>query len=165
MHHLNSWIKIDQLDVTCFIISLFTTQNVSNVSTSIFRSLRLIVGLFHVLQPSYGYHTTPPKPNHNVTPTRIVPEQYNPWNNSTNKSKVPEDECTNIRNMLSSKWWNTHIEPEQCNTWNKATISRKLLKMDVLTFETCWAVNGEIIKQVTSSWSIFIQLSRWCTVQ
>jgi len=31
--------------------------------------------------------------------------------------------------------------------------------MDVLTFETCWAVNSEIIKQVTSSWSIFIQLS------
>jgi len=30
--------------------------------------------------------------------------------------------------------------------------------MDVLTFEICWAVNGEIIKQVTSSWSIFIQL-------
>ena len=42
-----SWIKIDQLDVTCFIISLFTTQHVSNVSTSIFRSLRLIVDLFH----------------------------------------------------------------------------------------------------------------------
>ena len=58
-----------------------------------------------------------------------------------------------------------HIEPEQYNTWNKSTISRKLLKMDVLTFEICWAVNGEIIKQVTSSWSIFIQLSRWCTTQ
>jgi len=43
------WIKIDKLDVTCFIISLFTAQHVSNVSTSIFRSLRLIVGLFHVL--------------------------------------------------------------------------------------------------------------------
>ena len=43
------WIEIDQLDVTCFIISLFTVQHVSNVSTSIFRSLRLIVDLFHVL--------------------------------------------------------------------------------------------------------------------
>ena len=29
--------------------------------------------------------------------------------------------------------------------------------MDVLTFETCWALNNEMIKQVTSSWSIFIQ--------
>ena len=42
VHHLDSWIKINQLDVTCFIISLFTAQHVSNVSTSILRSLRLI---------------------------------------------------------------------------------------------------------------------------
>jgi hypothetical protein len=54
---------------------------------------------------------------------------------------------------------------EQYNTWNKSTISRKLLKMDVLAFEKCWAVNSEIIKQVTLSWSIFIQLSKWCMVQ
>ena len=40
---------MDQLDVTCFIISLFTAQHVSNVSASIFRSLRFIVDLFHVL--------------------------------------------------------------------------------------------------------------------
>ena len=31
------------------------------------------------------------------------------------------------------------------------------MRMDVLTFETCWALNNEIIKQVASSWSIFIQ--------
>ena len=49
VHHLHSWIKIDQLDVTCFIISLFTAQHVSNVRISIFRSLRLIADLFHVL--------------------------------------------------------------------------------------------------------------------
>ena len=66
--------------------------------------------------------TTPPQPNHAVTPT--------------------------------------HIEPEQYNTWDKSTISRKLLKMNVLTFETYWAVNSEIIKQVTSSWSIVIQVPR-----
>ena len=101
MHHLDSWIKIDQLDVTCFIISLFTAQHVSNVSTFIFRSLRLNVDLSHGLYCS------------------ILTEQYNPWDEST--------------------------------------ISRKLLKMNVLTFETCWAVNSEIINQVTSSWSIFIQ--------
>jgi len=32
--------------------------------------------------------------------------------------------------------------------------------MDALTSETCWALNNEIIKQVTSSWSLFIQLYR-----
>jgi hypothetical protein len=46
---LNNWIKIDQLDVTCFIISLFTAKHFSIVSTSIFRSFRIIVDLFHVL--------------------------------------------------------------------------------------------------------------------
>jgi len=49
------------------------------------------------------HHTTPPQPNHNVTPTHIEPEQYNQWNNSTNKSQAPEDGCINIRNMLSIK--------------------------------------------------------------
>ena len=44
--------------------------------------------------------------HHNVTPTHIVPEQYNPWNNSTNKSQALEDGCINIRNMLSIKQWN-----------------------------------------------------------
>ena len=49
MHLLDSWIKIDKLDVTRFIISPFTAQRVLNVSTSIFRSLQLTVDLFHVL--------------------------------------------------------------------------------------------------------------------
>ena len=46
------------------------------------------------------------------------------------------------------------------NTTHEITqqISCKLLRMDVLTSETCWALNNEIIKQVTSSWSLFIQL-------
>ena len=47
--------------------------------------------------------TTPPQPNHNVTPTRIEPEQNNTWNNSTNKSQAPEDGSINIGNMLSIK--------------------------------------------------------------
>jgi len=37
-----SLIKIKKLDVTCFIISLFNAQHVSDVNTSILRSLRLI---------------------------------------------------------------------------------------------------------------------------
>ena len=42
MHHLDSWMKRDQLDATCFFISLFNAQHVSGVNTSILRSLRLI---------------------------------------------------------------------------------------------------------------------------
>ena len=36
-------------------------------------------------------------------PSPYEPEQYNPRDNSTNKSQAPEERCTNIRNMLSSK--------------------------------------------------------------
>ena len=42
VHHLNIWIKRDQLDVTCFFISLFNAQHVSDVNTSNLRRLRLI---------------------------------------------------------------------------------------------------------------------------
>jgi len=38
----NSWVKRDQLDATCFIITLFSAQHVSDANTSILRSLRWI---------------------------------------------------------------------------------------------------------------------------
>ena len=41
-HLIDGRIKIDQLDVTSFLISLFNAQHVSDVNTSILRSLRLI---------------------------------------------------------------------------------------------------------------------------
>jgi len=52
--------------------------------------------------------------------------------------------------------WHQHTS-NQSNTTHEITqqISRKLLTMDVLTSETCWALNSEIIKQVTSSWSLY----------
>jgi len=67
-----------------FFISLFTVQHVSDVNTSILRSLRLnLLSYFMgciVLVTGFSLHpdTTPPQPNHTVTPTRIEPEQYNP---------------------------------------------------------------------------------------
>ena len=42
VRHLDGRIKRDQPDVTCFFISLFNAQHVSDVNTSILRSLRLI---------------------------------------------------------------------------------------------------------------------------
>ena len=36
--------------------------------------------------------------------------------------------------------------------------------MDVLTSEICWILNNEIIKQVTSSWSLFIHFLICCNV-
>ena len=61
-----NWIKRDQLDVTCFIISLFTAQHVSDVNTSILRMQAEAL----VLQPAYGYHTTPAKPQRNTNTQR-----------------------------------------------------------------------------------------------
>ena len=117
-HHLDSWKKRNQLNVACFIISLFTVQHVSDVNTSILRSLRLICWVISwvycsgtmcvgvtlcalMLQPASGYHTIPAKPQRNTNTHRT--RAINPWNNSTNKSQAPEDGCTNIRNMLNIK--------------------------------------------------------------
>ena len=98
---LTSWVKRDQLDVICFIISLFNAQHVSDVNTAILRSLRLmcwviswvvllwfdVVSICRLRHWCLSLHmdTTPPQPNHNVTPTHIEAEQYNPWNNSAHK--------------------------------------------------------------------------------
>jgi endonuclease V-like protein UPF0215 family len=55
----DTWIKIDQLDVTYFIISLFNAQHVSNVITSIFRSLRLMQAKACIRIPHQTSRTTP----------------------------------------------------------------------------------------------------------
>ena len=151
MHHLDSWIKRDQLDVTWFIITLFNAQHVSDVNTSILRSLRLICWVMSwvvllwfdmfwcyvvvrlwwcgirmqaealVLQSAYGYHS----------------------------------QTTTQHQHISNQSNTTHEITQQ--------IIPKLLRIDVLTSETCWALNNEIIKQVTSSWSLFIQLIKYST--
>ena len=56
-----------------------------------------------VWYPVSGWNNPHHPSQTNETPTRILPEQYNPWNNSTNKSQSPEDGCINIRNMLNIK--------------------------------------------------------------
>ena len=50
-----------------------------------------------VWYPYAGWGTTVPQPAY------IEPEQYKPWNNSTNKSQAPENGGINFRNMLSIK--------------------------------------------------------------
>ena len=131
VHHLDSWIKRDQLDVPCFIISLFNVQHVSDVNTSILRSLRLICWVVSwvvllwfdvcwcyvvvwlwwcgirmqaealVLQPLVRCVLV--LHMRHMLPTHIEPEQCNPCNNSTHKTQAAEDGCINIRNMLSIK--------------------------------------------------------------
>jgi len=92
--------------MTLVLLCQFTAQHVSDVNTSIFRSLRLfgallcslycadfeacwyyveglavgdVVSLCRLKQCfSLRKDTTPPEPNHTVKPTHIEPEQYNP---------------------------------------------------------------------------------------
>jgi len=100
--------------MTLALLCQFTAQHVSDVNTSIFRSLWLLGALLCrlycgdlrrvgvMVQPALGYHITNSQSRY-ITPTRLNSEQYSLHNN--------------------------------------APSSRKLLKMDVLTSETFWAVN------------------------
>ena len=112
--------------MTLALLCQFTAQHVSDVNTSIFRSLQLLgallcrltwgvlvlcsgigcwwcgIRVLLVVQPALGYHITNNQSRY-ITPTRLKSAHYSLHNNSPN--------------------------------------SRKLLKMDVLTSETCWAVN------------------------
>ena len=142
MHHLDIWIKRDQLDVTCFFISLFNAQHVSGVNTSILRSLRLICWVISwVVLLSYDV-------------CWCYGVVWLGW-------------CGVISLCRLKHCFNQHPDTPakpsyQSNTTHEITqqISRKLLRMDVLTPETCWAWNNEMKKQVTSSWSLFIQIVR-----
>jgi len=84
---INSWVKRDQLDATCFIITLFSAQHVSDVNTSILRSLRLICKVTSwvvsgsMCVGAYGYHTTIATLQQNTNTHRT---RYNPWSNFTN---------------------------------------------------------------------------------
>ena len=137
MHHLDSWIKRDQLDVTCFIISLLNAQHVSGVNTSILRSLRLICW---------------------VTSWVVLL-----WFDACSCYVVVWLGWCGIRMQVEALV--LQHTSNQSNTTHEITqqISRKLVTIDVLTSETCWTLNNEIIMQVTSSWSLFIQLQVRCS--
>ena len=119
VRHLDSWIKRDQLDVTCFIISLFNAQHVSDVNTSNLRSLRLICWVISWVvllwfDACWCYVVV-----------------WLGWCGIRMQASV----CVRIPHASN-----------QSNTTHEITqqISRKLLRMDVLTSETCWAVNNGI---------------------
>jgi len=122
VHHLDSWVKRDQLDVTCFIISLYNVQHVSDVNTSILRSLWLMCWVIS-------------------------------W-----VTLIWFDVCWSC--VVVWLWWcGIRMQAEALVPQpHEITqhISHKLLRMDVLTSETCWALYKEIIKQVTSGFVYLI---------
>jgi len=113
VHHLNSWIKIDQLDVTCFFISLFNAQQVSDVNTSILRSLRLICWVISCVVLLW----------YDMCWCFVV--VWLGWCGVVSGCR-----------LQSASY--------QSNTTHEITkqISLKLLRIDVLTSETYWALNN-----------------------
>jgi len=69
------------------------------------------------------------------------------------------------RSLLSYVYWTVHpldswIKRDQLDvTCFFISLFNAKHVSDVLTSETCWVLNNEIKKQVTSSWSIFIELA------
>ena len=51
-----------------------------------------------VLQPATRI---PPQPSHTETPTHIETRTHDQCGDTTEKSQAPDDECINVRNMLS----------------------------------------------------------------
>jgi len=70
------------------------------------------------------------------------------WNSASARIQIPQPNH-NVTPTQSNQSNTTHEITQQINLM--------LLRMDILTSKTCRALNNEIIKQVTSSWSLFIQ--------
>ena len=90
VHHCDSWRIKDQLDVTCYFISLFCAEHISDINISIIRRLRLfcwittlvvlfLVRCFGVLvwlgwngirASAYNTDTTPTRPHRNCNTHR-----------------------------------------------------------------------------------------------
>ena len=123
MHHCNSWI-IEQLDITCYFISVLRAQHLSDINISIIRSLRLCcwitisVVLFLVrcmLEIWCGWFWM-------VSVLQAEASAYN-----TGTTQTQPHQISNIQRTKNKK---TDMVIQQH--------SRKLLMMDILISETWW---------------------------
>ena len=126
VHHCDSWRIRDQLDVANYYVlfHFFCAQHISDINTSIIRSLRLfycittlvVCSCFNV-RWSFGVAglgwypcsrlrpatRIPPQPSHTETPTHIETRTHDQCGDTIEKSQAPDDGCINVRNMLSIK--------------------------------------------------------------
>ena len=102
--------------MTLALLCQFTAQHVSDVNTSIFRSLRLLVALLCRL--TWG--------------VLVLCNGIVCWWCGIRVQAEPQHQQTIPLHNTNTPQVSLH---------NNATGSRKLLKRDVLTSETCWAVN------------------------
>jgi len=97
--------------------------------------------IYYTLRTFYK-HKTPQQPI--FAETHFLKQPHTSWLNT------PYKISTLMQKPLSLQINATHEITQH--------ISRKLLRMDVLTSETCSALSKKIIKQVKSSWSLFTQI-------
>jgi len=148
-HHLDSWVKRDQLDVTCFTISLLNAQHVSDVNTSILRSLWLMCWViswvtliwFNVCW-SYvavwlwwcGIRMQAEALELRCGLAVVVWYPYAGWGSGVTLrfgcgglvSVCRLRQCLSLHTDTTPPQPNrnvtpTHIEPDQCNPWNNST--------------------------------------------
>jgi len=98
VHHLDSWIKIDQL----MSLALLFAQHVSNASTFIFRSLQLCAFILLWFDECWSYRVV------RLGWCGILMQaealvSLEPEQHTHTQSQAPEDERTSIRNMSSKK--------------------------------------------------------------
>ena len=100
VHHCDSRRIRDQLDVTSYVLfNFFYAQHVSDINTSIIKSLRLFYCITTlVLQPA---SRIPPLLSHTETPTHIETRTHDQCGDTIEKSQALDDGCINVRNMLS----------------------------------------------------------------
>jgi len=82
------------------------------------------------------------------------------WGWTTTRVVVQAALGYHITNSQSRYITPTRLKSAQYSLHNNAPSSHKLLKMDVLTSETCWAVNWHSKSKCHQSWSTFIQISK-----
>ena len=80
--------KVRPTLMTLALLCQFTAQHVSDVNTSIFRSLRLL-NRSVVVQPALGYHITNSQSSYK-TPTRLKSAQYSLHNNASSRAAQVE---------------------------------------------------------------------------
>jgi len=131
VHHCDSWRIRDQLDVTIYYIlfHFFYAQHVSDINTSIIRSLRLFYCITTLVLCSCFVTTRiPHQPSHTETPTHNETRTHNQCGDTIEKSQAPDDGCINVRNMLS-------IEEVK---WNLMNCDIKLVSYSsTIQYRTC----------------------------
>ena len=129
--------------MTLALLCQFTAQHVSDVNTSIFRSLRLLVALLCRLTWGVSVLCS------GIVCWWCIRVQAEPivlW--VVSRTVSSGSACTQIPHHQQTIPLHKTSTP-QVSLRNNATSSRKFLKMDVLTSETCWAVNWHNKASVT----------------